>query len=133
MVLQRTCTAIKQGGERCRTVPLRDRPFCFWHDPEQAEAATEARRLGGLRRRREGTLQGAYEFDGLGSVLDIRRLLEIAVMDALGLDNSIARARVLIAAALAGARLLEVGELEERVRSLEAALSSRTVANPRRR
>ena len=33
----------------------------------------------------------------------IRRILEIATIDALGLENSIARARVLIAGALAAA------------------------------
>jgi hypothetical protein len=38
-------------------------------------------------------------------------VLEIAVLDALGLDNSIARSRILIAASLAAARLLEVDEL----------------------
>jgi hypothetical protein len=50
------------------------------------------------------------------------RVLEIATIDALGLDNSIARARVLIAAVLAAAKLLETGELEERLAALEAAV-----------
>jgi hypothetical protein len=132
-LLQRTCSGISKGGERCRQAALRDESFCFWHDPDHAEAADQARNLGGQRRRREGTLQGAYDFDGLASVADIRRLLAIAVMDALGLENSIARVRALIAASLGAAKLLEVGEMEERLRSLEAALSGRTSANPRRR
>jgi len=38
----------------------------------------------------------------------------------LGLENSIARARVLIAGALAAAKLLETGDLEERLAALEA-------------
>ena len=101
---------------------MRDEPFCFWHAPERAEDAAEARRLGGLRRRREKTVSSAYEFAGLGTIESIRRILEIATIDALGLDNSIARARVLIAAALAAAKLLEVGELEERLGQLEAAV-----------
>ena len=36
----------------------------------------EARRLGGLRRRKKRTVAGAYEFRGLATVADIRRLLE---------------------------------------------------------
>src|SRR5688572_3409343 len=95
--------------------PLVGSAFCWVHDPANAEAAAEARRLGGLRRRREGSLSGVYDFDGLTSVEQIRRLLEIATLDTLGLDNSISRARTLIAAAQAAAKLLETGELETRI------------------
>jgi hypothetical protein len=35
--------------------------LCFFHDPETQEAAAEARRLGGLRRRKESTIVGTYE------------------------------------------------------------------------
>jgi hypothetical protein len=46
----------------------------------------------------------------------------------LGLENSVARARVLISGALAAAKLLETGELAERIAALEAALAQdRTV------
>jgi hypothetical protein len=123
MLAPHRCTFVLPEGRPCRAIPQRDVPFCFFHAPGSEEEAAEARRLGGLRRRREKTLYGAYDFAGLGSVESIRRILEIATLDALGLDNSIARARVLIAAALAAARLLEVGELEARVEALEAALA----------
>ena len=59
---------------------------------------------------------------GSGSVGSIRRLLEIATIDVLGLENSIVRSRTLISAALAAAKLLETGELEERIATLEAAV-----------
>jgi hypothetical protein len=91
------------------------------HDPANAEAVTEARRLGGIRRRREITVAGAYDFEGLTSVPDIRRLLDIAAYDVLGLDNGVARIRAIIALSLAASKLLEVGELEERIAALEAA------------
>jgi hypothetical protein len=93
----RSCGHGLADGRRCRATPMRDGPFCFWHTPEREEDAAEARRLGGLRRRRERTVSGAYDFAGLGSIESIRRILEIAVLDALGLENSIARARLLIA------------------------------------
>jgi hypothetical protein len=48
----------------------------------------------GLRRRRERTVSGAYDFAGLATIESIRRILEIAVLDVLGLENSIARARL---------------------------------------
>jgi hypothetical protein len=118
----RSCGHELADGRRCRATPMRDGPFCFWHSPAREEEAAEARRLGGLRRRRERTVSGAYDFAGLGSIESIRRILEIATVDALGLENSVARARVLIAAALAATKLLETGELEERLAVLEAAV-----------
>ncbi len=117
--LVRTCSYQKRDGEQCRAAPLRDQGRCFWHSRTTAREAAEARRLGGLRRKREGTVTGAYDLEALESVPQIRRLLAIATVDALSLENSIARVRALISLALAGARLLEVGELEERVNALE--------------
>jgi hypothetical protein len=102
---------------------MRGNDHCFWHSPDTEEAAADARRLGGLRRRREKTVAGAFEFEGLGSIDSIRRLIEIAAIDALGLENSIARGRLLISAAMGAAKLLEVGELEARLAVLEAAIS----------
>ena len=51
-------------GRLCRAIPLRDRPYCFWHDPDSEEKAAEARRLGGLRRRRGKALAGAPSQSG---------------------------------------------------------------------
>ena len=102
--------------------PLRDRPYCFSHDPERAEEAAEARRLGGLRRRKEGTIAVAYDLPGLDTVAGIRRLLDIVVTDGVGLENGIARLRVLISTAAAATNLLKVGEFEDRLTTLEAAV-----------
>ena len=93
--MQRHCQAIATGGQPCNATPLREAPHCFWHSPEHHGAAQEARRLGGLRRQREATVSGTYEFDGLASPDAIRRLLEIAVTDTLALENSVARSRSL--------------------------------------
>jgi len=129
----RTCTFVKPTGERCRSAPLQESDFCFWHSPEHAEEAAEARRLGGLRRRREKITSGAYGFEGLGSAEDIRRLLEVAVVDTLALDNSIARARTLAYLAQVSVKLLETGEVEERVAALEQTLGPRLEKGGRRR
>ncbi|HXF51200.1 MAG TPA: hypothetical protein VNM43_05930 [Dehalococcoidia bacterium] len=121
----RSCRGLKDDGQSCGAAPLRGGEYCFWHDPGHAEEAAEARRLGGLRRRRETVVAGTYALEGLGTVGDIRRLLEIAVVDVLALENSVARARTLVYLAQTAVRLLEVGELEERVAALEAALGPR--------
>ncbi|MBA3688434.1 MAG: hypothetical protein H0W81_06370 [Chloroflexi bacterium] len=110
------------GGRACQAPPGRGSRFCFWHDPDKADDLAEARRLGGIRRKRERTVAAAYDFSGLSTVEAIRRILEIATLDALGLENSIVRARVLISAAMAAAKLLETGELEEGIATLETAI-----------
>ena len=101
---------------------MTDKNLCFWHCPDHAEEVAEARRLGGLRRRREVAVVGAYELGGLDTVVDLRRILEIALLDTLSLDNSIARARTLGYLVGVAAKLLEVGELEQRLAYLEAAV-----------
>ena len=128
VVLKRLCEAIAEGGERCRAQPMRAGSYCFWHDPEHAKDAADARRLGGLRRRRESTVSGAYELDGLADVAGLRRILEIAAVDALSLDNSVARVRVLTTIVQVGARLLEVGDLESRLGELEEVIGPRLPA-----
>lgn len=124
MKRRRVCSHIREDGTRCGATPLREADVCFWHSPEHAEAAKEARHLGGLRRRKESTLSGAYDFGGLESVSDIRRLLEIAVLDTLSLENSLSRSRTLAYLAQTALKALQVGELEERIKTLEQATTN---------
>ena len=123
MLIAKGCAYAKADGQPCRMAPLHDRPFCFSHDPERAAEAAEARRLGGLRRRKESTVAVAYDLPGLDTVAGIRRVLDIVVADTVGQEHGIARQRVLIAAATAATNLLKVGELEERLAHLEAAMT----------
>jgi len=130
MVARRSCTFVMPDGRACRAGPQRDRPYCFSHDPERTEEAADARRLGGLRRRKEGTIAVAYDLPGLDSVAGIRRLLDVVVTDGIGLENGIARLRVLISASAAATNLLKVGEFEERLAALESAIDAGRAAPP---
>ena len=125
LMAERNCAAVNESGDPCGQAPIRDGEHCFWHDPKHAEEAAEARRLGGLRRRKEKVVSGSYDIEGLENVGQIRRLVEIAVLDTLALENSIARSRALVAAVGAAAKLLEVGEREDRILALERALKPR--------
>ena len=115
----RTCSFRKDSGEVCGAPPLLESDACFWHSPEHAQEVAEARRLGGLRRRKEQTVAGAYDFEGLGTVGEIRRLVEVAAVDTLSQENSIARSRTLAYLAQVSVNLLEKGDLDERLRALE--------------
>jgi hypothetical protein len=117
----RRCRYRKANGHPCGAPPLKGGDRCFWHTPGKADEVAEARRLGGLRRRKEQTVATAYAFEGVQSPEDMGRVLEIAILDTLSLENTVGRNRTLIAAVQAAAKLYETMELSERVRALEAA------------
>ena len=129
----RFCKAKTDKGESCRAMPMRESDFCVFHDPEHAEVVAQARSAGGQRRKREATLATAYDFQGLTSIDEIRRLVEVAAYDALGLDNNINRVRALGYLAQIATSLLEKGEMEERLQAVEAALGPRVVSSNGRR
>jgi hypothetical protein len=68
------CTAVRNDGRPCQATPMRDEPFCFWHAPETADEAAEARRLGGLHRRKKKAVAAIYGFGGLRTIIDIQAL-----------------------------------------------------------
>jgi hypothetical protein len=114
----RHCSFTMPDGQLCKAAPLVKGNFCYLHEPAKATEAAESRRLGGLRRRREKTITQIYDLEGLDTISGILRVLEIAVTDALHLENSVPRDRALISAAMAAAKLIRRGEDEGTLRSL---------------
>ena len=119
MLMRRTCKYRKPNGQECRAAPLRNSAYCFMHDPSVAAERAEARRLGGLRRRREKATSEVYDWTGIQRIEEIQRILKVAIVDTLGLDNSPARSRTLGYLASLSLKALEVAELEQRVAALE--------------
>lgn len=115
----KACAASNASGEPCRASPLRDGPFCRMHAPEHAADVADARRLGGLRRRREVALSGAYDIDGVRTPADVVRVLNIALIDTLALDNSVARSRELTHIAQVALRAIVADTFDERLAALE--------------
>ncbi len=132
-MVARTCIFRKENGEPCRAAPLRDGDYCLMHSPERAKEMAEARRLGGLRRRREKAIAGAYDVTGVESVEQVRRIVVIALMDTLGLENSVARSRTLAHLAVVLLKLNEASTLEERLAALEETLRPRLQKGSRRK
>ena len=126
MLMRRTCKYVKANGEECRAAPLRDSDHCFMHDPGVARERAEARRLGGLMRRREKATSQVYDWAGVKRIEEVQRILELAIVDTLGLDNSPARSRALGYLASLSLKALEVGELEERLSALEELVHQKT-------
>ena len=122
MVVRRRCAFRSATGEPCRAAPLRDSQYCIMHSPEHAQEMQEARKLGRTRRKREVTLAGAYDVDGVASVQDVQRILQIALLETLAIENSMSRNRTLIYLAMAGLKTLEVGDHEDRITALEQSV-----------
>ncbi|MEX1171627.1 MAG: hypothetical protein WEG56_03335 [Chloroflexota bacterium] len=120
----RACTYQRPDGRPCRATPMRDEPFCFWHAPETAEEAAEARRLGGLHRRKKKTVAAIYGVGGLRTIDDLQGLLETTVIETMALENTISRNRAIAGMVATGAKLIETGELAERIAALELARES---------
>ena|SRR5664279_271292 len=122
----RRCTYQHPTGRPCRATPMRDEPFCFWHDPGTAEEVAEARRLGGLNRRKKRTVAAIYGLGGLRTIEDLQGLLETITIETLTLENTVARNRTVGTFLTIGAKLLETGEFAERLATLEAAVAARS-------
>ncbi len=82
----------------------------------------EARRAGGNRRKREATVQIAYDFPGLNSIRDITRLVEVAASDTLAEPSSLARSRALGYLAQVASTLHEKGVVADRLSVVEERL-----------
>jgi len=89
------------------------------HSPERMKEVQESRRLGGLRRKRESTISNAYQFKSLNNINGIRRIVEVAILDTLAMENSIPRNRTLAALVQVALHTLEVGDIEARIVALE--------------
>jgi hypothetical protein len=68
---------------------------------------------------------GTYGVEGLETIADLRRVLQVVVTDTLAQENSANRSRTLIAAVAAGAKLIETGTFEERLVQLENVMETR--------
>ena len=123
MVTHRFCAFHFPDGRACHSPPLHDGNYCLMHSPEHAKEVQDARRIGGLHRKREATLSVAFDFEGLETIDGIRRLLQIAATDALAMESSPSRSRQLVYIAMAVLRILEVRAFEQRLMGLERSVS----------
>ena len=128
-MVNRGCTYEMLDGLLCQAPALRGKALCYWHEPDASDAAQEARRVGGHHRRKARSVATIYDFAGLRTVESAQRLLEIAAIETLALENSIARNRALISAAAGAGKLIEAGDLEERLTAVEAAVGPKAHAD----
>jgi hypothetical protein len=117
----KSCGATTKNGNPCQAWAA-DSGYCFHHDPHQAAARSAARKLGGYRRR---THPGSGPADAPPSVrkmADVLSVLDLVLSDALKLENSISRGRLLVAVVETYTKAITAGEWDSRITALEEAL-----------
>src|ERR1041384_4739053 len=124
MTNRKRCASRNVQGEPCGAPPIRDSRYCYFHDPELAEARERARDLGHARQKRDASLAQIYGFTTLTTTEGKQQYLDIAAHDALALDNSVPRVRAMGSLVQTSIKVDEYTELRGRVEQLEAAVKS---------
>ena len=114
---EKTCKAKTASGGKCKARPLKGRRYCFTHDPKNAKQRAQARRKGGLRSRTPHSDKTLPE--QVTTIQEARDILIYAMAEIQPMENSIARARLLIALFDSFIKSIEIGEHEQRIAALE--------------
>jgi hypothetical protein len=118
---KRKCKAKLKSGNPCPNA-AGESGYCFVHDPARGKERAEARKRGGQRHRTSKVADSSAVKTPIRDVPGVMQLLDVAALDTLAQENSPQRTRALVAVALAFFKGLEVGEIEQRLAAIEAAL-----------
>ena len=119
------CKATKRNGERCTTKAGVD-GFCSFHNPAHGKARAEGRKRGGERHRvPHGAMDTAILPQNVRTLDDVLSVLDYALAEAMPLENSVQRGRLIVGIAHAFIEAIKTGELEQRLAAIEGALKLR--------
>ena len=117
------CQSTNVKGLPC-SAHASDTGYCFMHDPTKGHTRALARRNGGLKSKMPHYAD-ASKLPEVTVIGDVVTLLNYTLVEAAGLDNSIARGRLLVAIAHGYIEAFKVGELQTRMEAVEMALALR--------
>lgn len=118
------CKATNRSGEQCKAY-ANGSGFCFMHDAAKGKQRAEARRAGGMATKTPHFADASLLPATIRTIEDVYAVLNYSLREAVGLDNSINRGRLLVSISHGFIEALKVGELEQRLESLEMALKMR--------
>jgi hypothetical protein len=93
--------------------------YCFTHSPDTRAKQAAARRKGGENRHTPHFADPSLLPAKVEKLEDANKLLTYTLAEVVGMDNSIARARLLLALFDSFVKSFEIGELEQRIAALE--------------
>jgi hypothetical protein len=109
------CAATKASGAPCRAYARAGRPFCAMHDPEHAEAMRVSRAAGGEATRRATPAPPIK----LGTIAEQLTAIEETINRVRAAEEPLGVARLALYGISLARPLVELGELEERIKKLE--------------
>lgn len=122
MKMTKPCKGKTKQGKPCPNMGGAS-GYCFIHDPARGEERAKARRLGGQRQRAAHSATDPAQLpQKVRTLEDVLTVLDYALAEAVPLDNSVQRGRLLVGIAHAFIEAIKVGELEQRLAAIEAAL-----------
>jgi len=122
--MMKLCRAKTKDGRSCPNPPGAD-GYCFTHSPARGKERADARRRGGHRRRVPHVADGSALPTKVRTLDDVLAVLDYALAEAMPLENSVQRGRLLVQIAHAFIEGIKAGELEARLAAIEAALQER--------
>ena len=96
--------------------------YCFTHDPARGQERAEARKRGGFNRRAPHMGNAEALPKQVRTLGDVLAVLDYALVEAMPLENSVQRGRLIVTIAHAFMEAIKTGELESRLEAIEAAL-----------
>jgi len=121
---KKQCEANNKQGERCKAF-ANENGVCFMHDATKGRQRAVARRNGGLATRKPHFADASGLPSSIRTIEGVLIILDYALKESVGLDNSIQRGRLLVSIAHGYIEALKVGELEQRLEAVENAMNLR--------
>jgi hypothetical protein len=121
---KKQCKANNKQGEQCKAF-ANENGVCFMHDVTKGKERAIARRNGGLATKQLHYADASVLPLTIRNIASVLIVLDYALQESVGLDNSIQRGRLLVSIAHGYIEALKVGELEQRLEAVEVALKSR--------
>lgn len=109
------CTALKSDGRPCRAHARVGAAFCYLHDPERRLEAQAARIAGGYARSKPAPAEPV----SLRTIDDQIAAIEQTIDRVRAGDEGVNVARLVLYGISLARPLVELGEIEERIRALE--------------
>jgi len=113
------CKAKTGNGQDCKMQALKGGRYCFAHAPEAGAARAMARKAGGERNRTPHYGDSAAIPREVRTLDDANKILAYTLAETVPMENSIARARLLLALYDSFVKSFEIGEMEKRIQALE--------------